>query len=67
MYSGFKNMTTTFANDRGQYPMNQAVQVRVTGLDNSSTNPAALGSLSPVHNHPEYDVAVSFGLHCYAG
>lgn len=66
MYSGFKSLTTKFALERGEYPMNQGVQVRVTGIDSKHPIPT-FGFLSPVEGHPEYDVAVFFGLHCYAG
>lgn len=50
--------------DQGRFPVNGAVEVRVTGLDDPGdidapgAQPPALSALRPREDHPEWDVAV---------
>lgn len=57
--------------------MNQPLEFRITGLDKvevmeinstkTTIKPPALSFLSEIEGHPEYDVAVFFGLHYFPG
>ena len=50
--------------DRGRFPVNGAVEIRVTGLDDPGdvdvpgAQPPALSAVQPREDHPEWDVAV---------
>ncbi|XP_021945500.1 uncharacterized protein LOC110843774 isoform X2 [Folsomia candida] len=62
---------------KGMWPMNQPLEFRITGLDKvevmeinstkTTIKPPALSFLSEIEGHPEYDVAVFFGLHYFPG
>ncbi len=54
--------------DRGEYPINGPMEIRVTGLDHASdveldgARPAALSAVRPDPDHPDFDVAVWLDL-----
>lgn len=59
--------------DRGQYPANMPVEIRVTGLDQprdsivAGAETPSLSALSPDATHPERDVAVWFDVLTFPG
>ncbi|WP_280722605.1 cholesterol oxidase substrate-binding domain-containing protein [Kitasatospora sp. MAA4] len=65
--SGYQNLLTEYQ-ARGAFPINGAVEIRVTGLDDPAVVgvPGAraplLSALSPRPDHPEWDVAVWFDV-----
>lgn len=54
--------------DRGEYPINGPMEIRVTGLDHASdaeldgARPAALSAVRPDPEHPDFDVAIWLDL-----
>ncbi|WP_083975434.1 cholesterol oxidase substrate-binding domain-containing protein [Kitasatospora mediocidica] len=65
--SGYQNLLTEYQT-RGAFPINGAVEIRVTGLDDPAVVgvPGAraplLSALSPRPDHPEWDTAVWFDV-----
>jgi len=61
--AGYQNLLTEYQ-ARGEYPVNGAVEVRVTGLDDAracgvpGAQPPLLSALRPRADHPEWDTAV---------
>ncbi|HEX9713004.1 MAG TPA: cholesterol oxidase substrate-binding domain-containing protein [Actinomycetota bacterium] len=58
---------------RGSYPMNMPLQLRVTGLDHpaevemNGASPPLISSLAPRADHPEWDVAIWFDALSFPG
>ncbi|WP_035844894.1 cholesterol oxidase substrate-binding domain-containing protein [Kitasatospora azatica] len=65
--SGYQQLLTQYQS-RGEYPVNGAVEIRVTGLEDPTTSgvpgarPPLLSAIRARPDHPEWDVAVWFDV-----
>jgi FAD/FMN-containing dehydrogenase len=72
-FAAFHRQRVAAYQERGSYPVNMPVEIRVTGLDHArdvgvpGARPPILSALRPHPGHPEWDVAVWIDVLTFAG